>query len=296
MIEAHKMPKICQFLNMQKRHCMRNFARERERVERVSAFDSKNRRALTFLIVSGFFVLAFFILPQEVHASATIHKGNAHVHFTDTLGTSSRKVTVSTSNSVDAHTDKAWEIAPGASQTLFINTATTGLAPPSMPSGDGSYCNVDIYYENGATPVQSFTNTDAGCPASVDLTSTTSDRAGVYRIRIRFRHCTLFALGNCTAFEYAEQDSDANMGTGDTDNHQGALRVGMDVSSITVSAYPAGSTFAYGTAGDETFTITANHTLPRAVANNENVRVNIRKTGVEKLGATQKADASGATT
>lgn len=254
---------------------------------------------IAFIISSTSTYILFF--PPLAFAAANVHEGNAHVSWTDSLGTSRSRMTVSTTNSVNAHTDKAWEITPGASQTLFINQQTvSGAAPPALPTGTGAggafdYCNIFIYYENEtSSPVQQFTNT--GCPASVSFTNTT--KAGTYRIRVVFRDCSV-GVTSCTTFLYPEQNSDANLGTGDNNNHKGALRVGMDVTSVTVSAYPAGSTFAYGTSGNEDLTITVNHTQPQGTATSEDIRINSRKNGSgtpTETGATKKAASGGSTT
>lgn len=188
-----------------------------------------------------------------------VYKGDAVV-FANNLG-SHRYFALRTANVAgETPSDRAtWEGDAGSSITLYFKTGTTGATPP----GTANTVELLVYYEtgtgtlvrtlhSGAPPADgtsyTFYFTDDGTTGAP-----TKDRCGQLRLYVRAQRTT--------AVTY-----DVNS---DDDGDQGVIRSNMLVNDLAVSAYPAGSKFAYGTAADEQFTLTATHTQKYADRNNE---------------------------
>jgi len=150
-----------------------------------------------------------------------------------------------------------WQGDAGSSITLYFKTGTTGALPP----GTASVVELLVYYETGTgTLVRTLHNGAPpadGTPYTFHFTNTGesggSPRCGQLRLYVR--------ADRNTAITY-DVNSDAN---GD----QGVIRSNMVVSDLSVNAYPSGSKFAYGTASNESFTLTATHTQKYADRDNE---------------------------
>lgn len=183
-----------------------------------------------------------------------------------------------------------WELDPGASIQVFYRTQTSGV-PPETPNN----VVLDVMFDDtsslvtrlhlGAEPANGasfdFFATDDGMAGGVD-------RAGTYRLKITVER---------TSIGTYEGNSD---GTGaGTDAEQwakGAIRSRMDVSSLTASSPPAGTHFAYGTAADESVTLTATHTQPNVDADVETARWRTRDAPAGTVRDTQSTTDIDATT
>lgn len=205
---------------------------------------------------------------NENPSNANVYAGDAC--YTGTGAGGSRTVAIRVVN--DALTCQhrtAWEVAPGGSYTVYYRTFTTGGSPPALPSGDADdVCKIEAYEDNTGTVLQTFRSATT-CPANqasftgwctTNGASGGTPYAGTLRLRIEAIDKT---AGVPTGLN----------GNSDTAVNKGAIRCGMDVTSISYNSYPAGSTFAYTVAG-ETMTCTVAHT--RAPANQ--VRTAVIKT------------------
>lgn len=151
----------------------------------------------------------------------------------------------------------------GGSINLYYRTDTSGITPPAP----ANTVILRVYYETGTgTLVRELHN---GSPpsngalftfhATSDGTATGSPRAGTLR---------LYVQAIRTDIGTYNINSDAN---GDS----GGIVAHIKASALAVSAYPAGSMFAFGAAADESLTLTATHTQPFAVRGHEHVRLNV---------------------
>lgn|GEM_PF-3507391 len=122
--------------------------------------------------------------------------------------------------------------------------------------------------------------------ATSDGTSTGAPRAGTFR---------LFVEGLCSGVGCVPATYDVSS---DANGDRGGLRAGLVVSDITKNAYPAGSIYAYGPAGDESMTFTASSTNRiEDTGTNQTVRINTRRNGgaVIENASSQELGASGLT-
>lgn len=134
--------------------------------------------------------------------------------------------------------------------TFFFSTWTTGISPPSLPDGDaGDTCTLSIYYSDTANLKESSpSSTCLANGATAGSFNFNAEAAGTYRMRIQV------VQANELVNNY-NIDSDAG-GVHD----KGALRVPLDITSITHAGYPAGSTHAYTVTG-EVMTFTVSHKI-----------------------------------
>ncbi len=222
-------------------------------------------------MVAGLFAV-IFIFPQNAFAAGPF-KGDAHVQATGALG-ATRDFYFRTVNDSSTPTNRAsWQLDAGASIDIFYRD-TPGDTPATAPTT----VVLEVRSDNGATVVRQFlngaepANADTGITytffATSDGTSGGTPKAGMYRLYIN----AICAGAGCLTGTY-------NV-TSDSNGDKGALRGGIKVSDITKNVYPAGSAYAYGSAGDETMTFTAATTDRfEDTGTNQTVRVNTHRFG-----------------
>lgn len=183
-------------------------------------------------------------------------------------------------------TNEAWQMNAGACITLYYFDTSTGVAP-----GAPNKVSLLVLIDDSGTGVKTF-QTLAAEPsngASFTFCATTNGnsgspaRAGTYSPRMR-------VVDDDNAGNVGEYDIDTE-GTalvGAIINYdRGALRGNQFVSSVSRSAYPSGSTFAYGASGDESATITGSFTEPNGdISNRETMRTFILDSGTLLIGST----------
>lgn len=207
--------------------------------------------------------------------------------------------TDSAHHGVDPDTDQpVWELNAGESISLYVDEINANGSRPD---------NVElrIYYETGTgTLVKTVHN---GAPgswtasplidtfwATDDGTETGIPRAGTLRLYVRMEKTSGLA-----GTQY-DVNSDSGGTGGVTWNSfewgQGVLRARAKVSAIAHDGYPAGATYAYGTAGDESAGITVTHTQAFAVRGHEDVRIDALDVTAQQIAGTAKDIGSGTTT
>lgn len=155
-------------------------------------------------------------------------------------------------------------MAAGACLTFYYFDTTSGGTPPAAPNKVSilvrvenllSASNVIVYQNLAAEPSNgasySFCATATGIVGG-------SPRAGTYRLLANLVKDD--AVGDIGEYNI-NTDGDATVGS-IVSSDQGALRGQAVISSIARSAYPSGSTFAYGASSDESVTITTTLTQP----------------------------------
>jgi hypothetical protein len=181
-------------------------------------------------------------------------------------GTSTFRIRVDNDDSPVAN--RAWEVAPGASTTVYYRRVI-GSGGPGGPDGtqDADRCALRVYYDNTATVHQTLRDATT-CPGNgtaytiwctANGASGGTPIAGTLRLRLEIDDETV--VNN--VFAYRVDTDHASGGImGGSNPTKGAIRCGMDVSSISVNAYPAAATFAY--TGTESITCTITHTAAQA--------------------------------
>ncbi|MDP3770031.1 MAG: hypothetical protein Q8R40_03795 [bacterium] len=182
-----------------------------------------------------------------------------------------------------------WELNAGDSITLYYKTWTLGVLPPSVPTT----VRLRVYSDNGGTIVREFV--DGAPPAdgsSYTFFATNDGTAGGTPITGTFRlYIEAICSGVCLPGTYDV--------TSDTNGDKGGLRSGISVFDITKNAYPAGTRYAYGPAGDEIMTFIASSSERfEDTGANQTVRLTTRRNGgpVVENGASQELGVSGSTT
>lgn len=219
-----------------------------------------NRVALALVLLG----LAVLVVPNPVveqvaaenPTASNVYAGDSFASASSGVGTRSFMFRIVNDETAVQHR-AAWEVAPGAGIAVYYRNICTDTCY-SLPNGEANdYCRIQTYWDNTAT-VQRSIHSATSCPASEGLLTTLyctdtglsggTPVAGTIRLRIEARD-TVAGVPTYTA---------------DTDSaSRGAIRCGLDVSSITVNAYPAAPTFAYTIAG-ETVTCTVAHTTAQA--------------------------------
>ena len=152
---------------------------------------------------------------------------------------------LNTSPSGDVNT---WEFTAGTTVSFYFRTGTTGITPPNAAD------SVRLELRDSAGTVLATLHN--GAPPA-DGTSFT------------------YTLNNAGPIElYVQAEYDGTLGDYNVDSQntatvgavsqwaRGLVRSNGRVTDITASAYPAGSMFAYGPAGDEFVTLTVQHDPP----------------------------------
>lgn len=194
-------------------------------------------------------------VSAENPSNSNVYGGDACGTFVGPLGT--RDFAVRLANDAANCQHRTWEIAPGGSFTLYWRTWTSGTVSPALPNGDSDdVCRIRLYYDAGTVVHQTLRSATTCNSDGTSYTGWCTDNgasggtpiAGTLRIRVEVESRTLGVLD-------WSKDTDAD--------RRGAIRCGMDVPSITINSYPAGSTFSYTVAG-ETMTCTIAHTKAEA--------------------------------
>lgn len=251
-------------------------------------------------VLAAVAVLALWAEPAEAttvcHATGNWCQGYAHVSTTTGGVASARCFSVRTTNTAPACStgnpgitpvnEGTWQMAAGQCLTVYYFDTTTGAAPPLVPNKlqlrlffDSSLATVIYnFYPQAAEPASGSSYTLC---ATSDGTPTGSPRAGTYNVHITaIKDNAPGGIGNYNI----KSDGTAAVGTiNGFDN--GALRGQMLVSSLARSAYPAGSTFAYGTSGDEQATVTGTFTQPNGDNNVECAATIISDDATHTVGA-----------
>jgi len=228
--------------------------------------------AWTFLALGGLVALACFVPHAE--ATGVCHSGsptnwcNGLATVSTTTGgvASARCFTLRTTNTAPtcdstSANDASWEVNAGGCITLYWFDTTTGATPPAAPNKVGIQVYNDVpaavitfrgtsQAEPAAGSTFSFCATDTGL-------SSGSPRTGTYLIFIRPIKDNAVPSSNNYDITSACQTQVGSISKCDN----GVLRSNMLVSALAASSPPAGSEFAYGSAGDESVTFTA--TRPR---------------------------------
>lgn len=174
-----------------------------------------------------------------------------------------------------------WQLTAGGSVTLVYRSQSSGLTPTT----DANKVTLIAYYETGTgTVVRTLASNAAITDGQTYTFYGTSDgtiggaeRCGTLRLYVNA------IKDNSTG---GLQDYNVNS---DTSNFPGALRVNMKVTNLAVNAYPAGSTFAYGTTANEVITLTATHTQRYADRDLETFRIDaLDLTVVQASGTAQE--------
>lgn len=234
----------------------------------------------------------------QCHASGNWCQGYAWVG-TQTGGTASERcfslratnaAPTCTLSGLSVVNDATWENNAGLCIDLYYFDTTTGAVPPAAPNKvtvkvmfDTSTTNtIRTFQLNGAEPASGtkftfcFTN---------DGTSTGTPRAGTYRLYLNLVKDDGNGLPGNTNYNI-DTDGVATVGTipgGHFD--KGALRGRQFVSALSRSAYPSGTTFAYGAAGDEAATITGVFTQPNGDGNVECMNTGVLDDATQAVGA-----------
>lgn len=194
-----------------------------------------------------------------------VYKGDASLVVQDLLGTSQRLFRLRTVNDDSAAADRtSWELNNGGTITLYYRESTSGVAPPAAPdtirlrvfiedSDSGGALVRELH--NGPPPANGTAFTFHGTANGL---AGGGDRCGTVRMRIdAIRTSGAGGVGNYN------RNSDNGQGSGLTASSfdKGALRVNAVV-TLDHDGYPAGATYAYGAAGDESVTLRINHPEP----------------------------------
>ncbi|MDD5501929.1 MAG: hypothetical protein PHH26_00505 [Candidatus Thermoplasmatota archaeon] len=236
-----------------------------------------HKKTIATCLAVGFLLagMCLFVVAETPTASAfsaTKYKGVSEIKIGAAAGSGTRTVAVSTTSgySTNPPTDRTtWEPDAGGSVTLYYATATGGLSPPSAPTAVYVY----LEYDSGTTIIRKLqdgtapTATVGTFYATSDGTATGSPRCGIARIYFR-------AVGS--GYDVNSDDGGSPPPLGSSTPYTGYLRCRMKVNSIDKNAYPAGSMYAYGTAGDETMAFASNTTLPFSDTNVETIRINTK--------------------
>jgi hypothetical protein len=193
--------------------------------------------------------------------------------------------------------EATWQMDAGGCLTLYWFDTSTGVSPPAVPNKVTIQYHLDVVTASAMQTVQSAAaepanGASASFCATTDGIAGSAARAGTYRIRIQVvKDNGPGGVGNYDI----SSDGVANVGA-ITHYDQGALRSLQKVSSITRSAYPAGSTFAYGTAGNEQITVTATYTQPNEATGAETSRTSVVSNANVAVGVSGAAASVGGTT
>lgn len=183
----------------------------------------------------------------------------------------------------------------GSCIPLYYYDVANGGVPPAAPNK----MTLKLFFDNSGILVRTILNAGAepanGASFSVcatsDGTSGGSPRAGTY-----YAHIEATKDNGAGGVGNYRIGSDGSAAVGTVASFDvGGLRAKTIVSSIARNAYPAGSTFAYGPAGDETVTITATFSQPGADNNVETSSTSILDAStllIGQAGATVDIDAT----
>lgn len=177
--------------------------------------------------------------------------------------TTASSAPVCSTGGIGTTSNQAYEMDAGNCLTLYYWNVPNGLVPPATPNK----VTLEAYFDSLAAVYKTFVAPPTAPPSSGDsYTFCATDtgnvggtaRAGTWYTRIMaVKDDAIGGIGNYNI-------NSEGSGTQDTSFDAGGVRGKTIVSNVARNAYPAGSTFAYGTAGDETITVTATMTQPGA--------------------------------
>lgn len=267
-------------------------------------------RTAPFILVAFIGILALLAFAPSAEASTVCRasgdwcQGYSHTSTTTGGVSGTRCFALRTTNTaptcnaggITPVNEATWRMNAGACITFYYFDTSTGVSPPPTPNK----VTITVYFDATTTTIKSYLAAGAepanGSSYSLCATSTgdvgAADRAGTYRLFLRVQKDDgVGGVGNYLI------DSDGGHGASSTvaSFDKGAIKGLAFVSSIARSAYPAGSTFAYGAAGDESVTITATFTRPNGDANVEALATNLvdeATISVGETGASTDVDAT----
>ncbi len=159
--------------------------------------------------------------------------------------------------------NQPYEVDPGGCQTWYYWNVANGASPPATPNKVSLRAYFDtlgsVYYTFVVPPTAppSSGTSYTFCATSDGITGS-SPRAGTWYFEIlAVKDNGPGGVGNYNILS-------SGLGSQDTSFDAGGLRGNTTVASVARSAYPSGSMFAYGTAGNEVVTVTATFTQPGA--------------------------------
>ena len=221
-------------------------------------------------------VFAFLVFTDDAaafHGSIPVQSGCSELHVDSAITTGTRGFAVATNDAnifysgADAlncaaagASDRDYE--PGQRIVLTYRTATTGLAPPAQT--DTMVIGVRFDHQAGVT----IRTLSTGAPptngttydfwATHDGTSLGTPAAGTLRPYIRVNHDEVV---NANDYDCNTDDEEVSVGANvECRSMIGFFRSGINATSITAPAPPAGAFYAFGTSSDETVTVTATRT------------------------------------
>lgn len=232
-------------------------------------------KALAFSVLALAVVVAVLSVADSAEATTVCHatnnwcQGYSHVSTTTGGVASARCFALRTTNTAPSCTfasgitpsnEAVWQLDAGTCLTFYYFETTGGASPPLAPNKvaisvalESGGTNLRVYKDGTGPPDASGTSYQF-C-ATNDGTTTGSPRAGTVRMFIRaIKDNGVGGVGN--------YNINSDGGGSPLSFDKGMLRAAMLVQSIGRNAYPAGSTFAYGAAGDESITITSTFTEP----------------------------------
>lgn len=189
--------------------------------------------------------------------------------------------------------EAGWEVNAGSCQTLYYYDVANGATAPAVPNkvwvysiydtaaagapgGEIDYLNAGTEPANGASYTFCATSTGAAGGAA---------RSGTWQIGLRLaKDNGIGGVGNYDINSWSNQANCASVGAASTCD-RGALRALVTVSSIARGAYPAGSTFAYGSGGNEQVTVTATYPQPYAENNVEALTTGLLDSATHLVGS-----------
>jgi hypothetical protein len=213
-----------------------------------------------------------------------VYKGNASVTQTQLQSTRSFALRTDSLDSTAGADLSGYTLNAGGNITLTYRTGTDGASAPS----ESNSIILRVYYETGTTTlIKELYN---GAPIANGTTftfyatdngeSNGSPRAGTLRLYVQAIRTDLGAY---------------NINSDSTGN-QGVIRSNSKVSDLSVSSYPSGSTFAYGTASNEIITLTATHAQPYDVRGHETIRIDSLDSTTQQVAGSVKDIGSSTTT
>lgn len=194
-----------------------------------------------------------------------------------------------TANATTAMQDRAYELDAGSSITFFYKwLSDAGFGPPNKVTiqvrRDNDNTVIRTYQTDGARPADGTSFTFFG---TSDGTQTGSPRAGV--VRLYLRHIKDNAAVSTANYDVDSDGTFTTLPAGATGiADQGCLRSNAIVSALSVSAYPAGATFAY----PDTITLSATHTQRFGDTNVETARLDLTDSSDVQFIAGSSAEAT----
>jgi hypothetical protein len=199
--------------------------------------------ALAFLVAATALALA----PRAA-ALTSVHLGDAVAKVDNPTATGTRFFALRTANDAAPQQDRAWDLAPGASLTLYYRTWTTGISPPNPPDGlqAEDRCILTVRWGTATTILRQL-HSALTCPpdgttytfyATATGQAAGTPQAGTVRLTVQ----VIETVAGSTVYNVYSDVA----GQGGS----GALRFGLNVANLDANPYPAGNLFAATVAGE----------------------------------------------